>query len=414
MNEQQERIDANKLGCTLFTVVTVILFLAYVVQLAKGEKDFGIFMALAITDLVPMIACWVIYKSQPDAKIIRRIMGIGYGLFYAISCFVNKETILVFVYSIPMVIVITLFNDLAFSIRVSVISVVIAIIHAIWFAAGQNFSSISIANLEIEIILSLMVALFITLVNRHTINVNQNKMDMINQNAERTKNMLDQIMKVSDSIIGEVADVSEKMEKLAVSSEETLNSMREVQVGTTDTAESVQNQMVKTEEIQTQIDNVTGVSNDIGSSVDGTFDAIKEGQSNIAKLIEQSKISENAGNDVIKEVEGLKASTDQMETIVSLIQSVASQTSLLALNASIEAARTGEAGKGFAVVASEISNLANQTQSATGNINELIAGISSEIEKFVTAINSLVESNRIQNESANVTSGSFEKIVDNA
>ncbi|MBP5305477.1 MAG: hypothetical protein J6Z02_06470 [Lachnospiraceae bacterium] len=137
-------------------------------------------------------------------------------------------------------------------------------------------------------------------------------------------------------------------------------------------------------------------------------------RSNIAKLIDQSKISEEAGNGVIKEVEGLKASTDQMETIVSLIQSVASQTSLLALNASIEAARAGEAGKGFAVVASEISNLANQTQSATGNISELIAGISGEIERFVAAINSLVESNKIQNESANVTSGSFEKIVDNA
>ncbi|MCR4778999.1 MAG: hypothetical protein K5858_09150 [Lachnospiraceae bacterium] len=413
MDERQERIDANKLGCTLFTLITVILFIAYVIQLLKGEKSFGIFLAIAITDLAPMIACWVIFKSRPDATIIRRVMGIGYGIFYAFSCFVNKETILVFVYAIPMIIVITLFNDLAFSIRVATISAVIAVAHGIWFAAGQGFTSIAIANLEIEAILSIMVALFMALVNKHTIKVNNNKMDMIHKNAEKTQKMLDEIMEVSDSIIAEVSDVSEKMNSLANSSEETLNSMREVQAGTTDTAESVQNQMIKTEEIQTQIDKVTGVSGDIGNSVDGAFEAIDEGKSNIKKLIEQSKISEDAGNSVIKEAEGLKASTDQMETIVSLIQSVASQTSLLALNASIEAARAGEAGKGFAVVASEISNLANQTQSATGNISELIAGISSEIEKFVTAINSLVESNRIQNESANVTSGSFEKIVEN-
>ena len=259
-----------------------------------------------------------------------------------------------------------------------------------------------------------MVAVFIALVNKYTITVNENKMKTIHESAEKTKAMLDEIMMVSDNIISEVSEVSDKMEQLAKSSEETLTSMQEVQTGTTDSANSVQNQMIKTEEIQTQIDKVTGVSSDIGASVDGTVEAIREGKSNINKLIDQSKVSEEAGNAVIKEVEGLKASTDQMETIVSLIQSVASQTSLLALNASIEAARAGEAGKGFAVVASEISNLANQTQSATGNISDLIAGISGEIERFVTAINSLVESNKIQNESANVTSGSFEKIVENA
>jgi methyl-accepting chemotaxis protein len=414
MDERQERIDANKLGIVCFTVITVILFLAYVLQLVKGEKEFGIFMALAITDLVPMIACWAIYKSKPDAEVIRHIMAIGYGIFYALSCFVNKETILVFVYSIPMIIVITVFNDLKFSVRISILATIITLAHGVWFAAIHNFESIAVANLEIEVALAVMVAIFISLCNKYTFKVNQNKMDMIHESSKKTGQMLDEIMQVSNDIVEEVSEVSEKMERLAASSVDTLNSMNEVQVGTTDSANSVQNQMIKTEEIQTQIDKVTGVSSDIGASVDGALEAINEGRANINKLIEQSKISENAGNEVIKEAEGLKSSTDQMETIVSLIQSVASQTSLLALNASIEAARAGEAGKGFAVVASEISNLANQTQSATGNISELIAGISGEIERFVTAINSLVESNKIQNESANVTSGSFEKIVENA
>ena len=187
--------------------------------------------------------------------------------------------------------------------------------------------------------------------------------------------------------------------------------MQEIQTGTGDTAESVQNQLYKTEEIQDQIDKVTQAANSIGDDVIISADACQEGSENINRLIEQSKVSEEAGNKVMEEVEGLKSSTAQMQSIVELIKNVASQTSLLALNASIEAARAGEAGRGFAVVATEISNLAGQTQTATGDISDLIAGIGKEMKEVVSAIDSLVESNKIQNESAAVTKESFERIV---
>ena len=265
---------------------------------------------------------------------------------------------------------------------------------------------------EIEAACMLMVSAYSVICNRLTCNVNDERIATIDEASAKTTELLDNVMKVSEELITDVNVVSEKMTQLTASSQETLASMQEVQTGTTDSAESIQNQLVKTEEIQAQIDKVTEASNNIGSNVDITVQAAREGRDNIGKLIDQSKISGEAGEAVMKEVEELKASTAQMETIVALIKSVASQTSLLALNASIEAARAGEAGRGFAVVATEISNLAGQTQTATGNISELIEGISKEMNEVVTAINSLVDSNKAQNESAEVTSESFSKIVD--
>ncbi len=260
----------------------------------------------------------------------------------------------------------------------------------------------------------IIICVFSAVVNRVITKINLSRMAVINEAGEKNEKMLGSIMEVSGVLADHVSQVSEKMDQLAVSSEETLNAMHEVQSGSTDSAESIQNQLVKTEEIQKQIENVTDTSESIGSNVRDAVDAIEEGRNNISKLIEQAGISENAGNEVMTEVEGLRATTQQMETIVELINSVASQTSLLALNASIEAARAGEAGRGFAVVATEISNLAGQTQNATGNISSLIEGISTEINKVVSAIGSLVDSNRIQNESAQVTSGSFDRIVESA
>jgi methyl-accepting chemotaxis protein len=82
----------------------------------------------------------------------------------------------------------------------------------------------------------------------------------------------------------------------------------------------------------------------------------------------------------------LTKAAKEMESIVALIQDIASQINLLALNATIESARAGEAGRGFAVVASEIKKLAAQASAATEKISSEIEGIQNVSEDVVKAL----------------------------
>jgi len=88
-------------------------------------------------------------------------------------------------------------------------------------------------------------------------------------------------------------------------------------------------------------------------------------------------------------ISGLADAATRIGNVITLIKAIAEQTNLLALNATIEAARAGEAGKGFAVVASEVKNLAGQTAKATEEIASQIAQIQSSTGEAVAAIRAI-------------------------
>lgn len=108
-----------------------------------------------------------------------------------------------------------------------------------------------------------------------------------------------------------------------------------------------------------------------------------------ANSAELARVAANAAEEADATMTQLQTAADQVGQIVELIASIAQRTNLLALNASIEAARGGEAGRGFAVVASEVKDLATQTSKATDDVSQQIRAIQDATQASVSALRSI-------------------------
>ena len=257
------------------------------------------------------------------------------------------------------------------------------IVYVIYSGMTGQIRASDVANVEIRVASVILFSIFAIVATRVLQKNNEKQLDTIREEKDRTARLMEELVVASKNMTHNIQLVSDKMEVLEHSANETMISMKEVTQGTTGTATAIQLQMEKTSEIQSAIESVTQFSEQMDVNLECTKQELVQAQNEIDHLIQCVNISNEENGRVSSELKELHVYTEQMNSITQMIGEITTQTSLLSLNASIEAARAGEAGKGFAVVASEISTLATQTQDATEKISELIENISAKIAKVV-------------------------------
>ena len=255
------------------------------------------------------------------------------------------------------------------------------------------------------------------------LNIDENSIkrnDEIGLLADGAKTLSDKLgdvirttMDMSSELKRSGAELSDSATQASTASSQVSQAVDDISKGAVNQAESVETAAGNTqdigrdiEEVAQNVEQLNGYATQMKSSCEVAMDALN-------KLIDQSNDVQASVRDIGQTIESTNESAKEISKFSQAITEIASQTNLLSLNASIEAARAGDAGKGFAVVATEIGQLAVQSSNSAEEIKKIVEKLVADADESVTVMERLNASFEQQSEQLDDTKVNMQSMAEN-
>ncbi len=239
----------------------------------------------------------------------------------------------------------------------------------------------------------------------------------ITKSAKSLTAKLKEVMSMSQSMSEEVsetsADLADSASQATMASEQVTDAVTEVSKGAVAQAESVESAVNETDEIGHNIEGITGDVSDMDRYAEEMKEACDKAMDALDKLIRQSEEVTASVKEIGDTINSTNESAKSISEFTQAITDIATQTNLLSLNASIEAARAGDAGRGFAVVADEIRKLADQSSESAEKIKSIVEKLLADSSSSVNVLEKLNESFGVQARQLDDTKNNMESMSGN-
>lgn len=250
-----------------------------------------------------------------------------------------------------------------------------------------------------------------------TIEIKTKRKDEFKLLAEGITDMITHMKKLVTGLKDVNGELNGAVSGMTAASESFIQSSRNIQMEISEMKQGIVKLDDESEDCLKQMDalsgrigEVAGNSGQINGLAKGAEQVIETGMDSVAQLKDSTGSTITITANIIEAIENLAEKSKSIGTIIEAINEIAEQTTLLSLNASIEAARAGSAGKGFAVVALEIKKLADESISSAGQIARIVEEIESntkEVSAVAKQAEGIVDE---QQQAVSLTTDSFDRI----